>query len=327
MKKKIIIAITCIVVLTIAATVITNTFFSYRCYDCDKKVFFQNYTREETPGDDSARVYICSDCYTAYSYGENPVPNEPDYNDTDIKDKNTNKNIKETENNKHSGEGEPGFDALYYEVILASAELLYPSSNDEWEYIVYQDNLGHYDRFVELNDCLIDSEKGTIEIPSEIEGYPVIALNGWGMGYYKNIKELIIPDTVIHIGSEFCRNCESLETLKLSNSLVTIGEDAFVGHNLTELTIPASVRRIEETAFFSIDSSDNYTLDSVVLPETLEYLGCIGVNAREITVLNPDLQYGERTLANSPADVIYGYVGSTTADLCAKHGYSFKPIE
>ena len=222
--------------------------------------------------------------------------------------------------------GESSSDKVYYKDLLESAKLLYPSSNDEWEYIVYEDNLGNYDKFIEISRCLIDqSNRNTIElleIPSEIEGYPVIALGDSAMADF-DIYELVIPNTVIHIGKSFCSGCDSLNMLTLPSSLITVEDNAFYGHYLEELELPENIEYIGERAFAA---GRTYKISEVTLPESLAYIGYSGIDANVVTVLNPNMVFGGASDGGIDAEIFYGYAGSTTATFCAQEHRTFKVI-
>ena len=66
----------------------------------------------------------------------------------------------------------------------------------------------------------------------------------------KNLKSVIIPDGVIHIG-QFCFSRSGLEKIKLPESLFTLERGIF--HcciNLKEIRIPKNVKCIKREAFF-----------------------------------------------------------------------------
>ena len=109
-----------------------------------------------------------------------------------------------------------------------------------------------------LNGILIDgtAAKGDVEIP---EG--VTRILGSSFKLNKNITSLTfaesvtdIADSVTDIGDSAFYGCEKLESVKLPKSLKTIGESAFAGTAITELTIPESVEKIGAEAFINCKS-------------------------------------------------------------------------
>ena len=102
-----------------------------------------------------------------------------------------------------------------------------------------------------INDgaAIIDGYTGSeksLEIPSEIDGYPVTQI-GW---------------------SAFS-GCTSLTSITIPYGVVSIGWKAFFGcTSLTSITIPEDVTSIGESAFESCTS-----LTSITIPESVTYLG------------------------------------------------------
>jgi hypothetical protein len=66
-----------------------------------------------------------------------------------------------------------------------------------------------------------------------------------------NVKEVIIPDSVITIGSNAFNNMPKLKKVTLSKNLKTIGEYAFSGTKITNINIPDSVEEIGNQCFQS----------------------------------------------------------------------------
>jgi hypothetical protein len=82
------------------------------------------------------------------------------------------------------------------------------------------------------------------------------------IGYFGNNANIIIPDTVTHIGNELFMD-KAIESVVFPESLLVIGHFAFSDNLLTEITIPEGVVSIGERAFF------NNSLTSVVLPKSV----------------------------------------------------------
>ena len=116
-----------------------------------------------------------------------------------------------------------------------------------------------------------------LKLPGYIEEIPVIKIDGLGTGVYNEdahneVKTIVIPDTV----KEICKlsDWKSLENVKLSNSIEVLPMFAFKGcTNLSEITIPDSVKTINECIFGRFGSS--YKLDAaapikkLVIPDSV----------------------------------------------------------
>ena len=96
---------------------------------------------------------------------------------------------------------------------------------------------------------------------------------GAGAFAYSGLKEVVLPDSLTLIGMSAFTDCESLQSVRIGNGCETIGpqafaycsrlrevdlgssvreirEGAFLGHGMREITLPASVERIDNSALF-----------------------------------------------------------------------------
>jgi hypothetical protein len=138
---------------------------------------------------------------------------------------------------------------------------------------------------------------GVVTIPESIDGDPVtdIATNAFGSN--GEVTGVTIPDSVTNIGDAAFANCSVLENITvnssnpsyasvdgvlfdktqatliqypggrtgsyaISNSVTTIGDYAFAGCNLTNVTIPDSVTSIGAYAFNYCPAMENITVNS-----------------------------------------------------------------
>lgn len=85
----------------------------------------------------------------------------------------------------------------------------------------------------------------------------------------EELKSIVIPDTVSHIGDCAFFGCENLTSIVLPDSITKIGEYAFYGcEKLTSIIIPNSVVEIGQAAFECCKS-----LKTITLPGTLKKIG------------------------------------------------------
>lgn len=88
--------------------------------------------------------------------------------------------------------------------------------------------------------------------------------------HQKNIKKILIPNSVIAIGSEaFCDNI-AIEKIIVSSNLEYIGNNAFSGcWKMSDFTIPSSLKYIESEAF---DGCCN-AFTELVIPQSMKHIG------------------------------------------------------
>lgn len=172
--------------------------------------------------------------------------------------------------------------------IVNAAENVY----GEFTYVLYDSNNDGINDSVEITDC--DESVTTADIPDEIDGMPVTRITDGVFVFCENLTEITIPDSVIFIDDSAFNICVSLENINVSenndnfcsvdgvlfnkektrlikyptakkdekytiSSRVTeISENAFDDcNNLTELTIPESVKYIEEFAISGTEKLEN----------------------------------------------------------------------
>ena len=85
----------------------------------------------------------------------------------------------------------------------------------------------------------------------------------------KDIKCIIIPDSVKSIEEGAFKHCKSLTSINIPDSVKSIGEDAFSQcKSLTSINIPNSVKSIGYGAFFCCES-----FESIIIPDSVESIG------------------------------------------------------
>jgi len=108
-----------------------------------------------------------------------------------------------------------------------------------------------------------------LEIPSEIEGYPVTAIDLNAFAYHETLTAVTVPDNVTTIGESAFAVCQNLSSVTLGNSVTVIGFGAFQScSNLTSINIPESVTELLDHAF-----SNCVSLTDIHLPNNLTVIG------------------------------------------------------
>ncbi len=116
--------------------------------------------------------------------------------------------------------------------------------------------------YVSINGCNESMLKnGVLNIPSEIEGYPVTHINNNAFQYCSAITEVTLPDSLTQIGYNAFYNKDSIVKVTFGNGLKTIYDDAFYDcDGLTSITIPDSVTAILNNAFEDCSNLTELTL-------------------------------------------------------------------
>lgn len=150
----------------------------------------------------------------------------------------------------------------------------------------YQFN--NYYQYYELAsvDYFSSDRQGVFEVPTDIEGYPVGEINKDAFRNNKDLKKLIMSDTIDSIGINAFYGCENLEEIHFSAQLRSVGKYAFAGSSaLTEVTLPENVSSVGERAFVNCRSLANASLPSSLnkIPDYC-FAGC--TNLTEVVVGN-----------------------------------------
>lgn len=135
-----------------------------------------------------------------------------------------------------------------------------------------------------------------LEIPSEIEGYPVTAIADYAFeGWWKS--SVIIPDSVVSIG-KYVFDLSSVSSVTLGSGITSIGEGAFAGSRLKSIVLPEGVTRIEKSAFANCTSLTSVTFSNSV--------AMIGANAFEACTALTDVYYDGTRLDRTKLTIAKG---------------------
>ena len=107
------------------------------------------------------------------------------------------------------------------------------------------------------------------EIPTQYKGKPVKAIAKSAFSDCESLTSVTIPDSVMSIGDEAFRSCGSLISITISDSVTSIGDYAFnFCKSLISITIPDSVTSIGNRAFWACES-----LTSVKIGDSVTSIG------------------------------------------------------
>ena len=138
-----------------------------------------------------------------------------------------------------------------------------------------------------------------LNIPAEVPTYSfiIVGIADNAFSYTRNLKSVILPNTITKIGNHPFSSCFQLKSIILSPKIKTIGELAFAGcSELESIVLPNSVTTIGAAAFQNctllsqITLPNNLTeisaslfngcecLTDIVLPDKITYIGDYAFN-------------------------------------------------
>ena len=144
----------------------------------------------------------------------------------------------------------------------------------------------------------------TLVIPSEIDGYTVVAIGSRTFADYKDLEAVEIPATVKKIGAEAFAGCTNLNTVSIRGIIEECGMGAFndtawyknfdidfviinvnspqamlIGYkgNDKDVKVPITIAKIGDGAF-----KGNKTVETVILPERTTVIGASAETAQPL---------------------------------------------
>lgn len=148
-----------------------------------------------------------------------------------------------------------------------------------------------------MNTCSVDFDSEIVIIPDGVEmiDYDFISK-------FKNLKKIILPNTLKYIDNETFKNCTTLEEISIPDSIEQIGYEAFSGcSSLKKINLPNKYFYIQPYAFKDCTSLIEFTLPSEIkyLEEEIFY-GCTNLKklncSQEIEHIEPYALYNCKNL-------------------------------
>lgn len=163
------------------------------------------------------------------------------------------------------------------------------------------------DNEVTITDC--SSSATVIEIPAEMEGYPVTAIGEYAFNNCTNLTQITLPDTITEIGKYAFGSCTRLISCTIPNSVTSIGLYAF-GYckSLRSITIPQGVTRIGEEAFSLCTSLATVNIsDSVTEIGNRAFFKCTQLENINVDTNNAHFSSVDGVLYNKEKTVLLKY--------------------
>lgn len=154
--------------------------------------------------------------------------------------------------------------------------------------------------------------KGDLIIPDKIDGLPVTKISKEAFRECKTLSSVVVPESVNSIGTDAFKNCAALKTAVLPDGLATIPIGLFSGcAKLEEVNIPKTTTAIAAGAFSGCEK-----LRHVVFPDCLEYIyghafeACFNLSV----VIPSNTKLETEALTKTTIDGAYGGIGCVIVD-------------
>jgi len=126
---------------------------------------------------------------------------------------------------------------------------------------------GQLDYWIQNDEVYINQGKeslsGSITIPAQIEGLPVIHIEDLAFADNSSIRAVTFPSTLKQIDYRAFYKCDGLSRIDLPQGIESVGEQAFWDcQNVTRITLPSSLISIGDLAFASFDRLASFDVNT-----------------------------------------------------------------
>ena len=103
---------------------------------------------------------------------------------------------------------------------------------------------------VEITGMSIQDPSGTYEIPSLIDGKPVVGISDRAFYYESAVRSVILPDTLKYIGEQAFAHANNIKSIVIPSSVTEIKSNAFTEcSQLADIYIKSTNITIASNAF------------------------------------------------------------------------------
>lgn len=158
----------------------------------------------------------------------------------------------------------------------------------------------------------------------------LVKINAGAFGYCKSLKNVSIPNSVVEMtGGSFdggiFKDCSSLESVKLSDKLVTLPGGIFRGcEKLERIVLPSTLGKIGSHCFAECAS-----LKEVIIPSGVEFIGQGSFsnckNLKSVFISSENVEFDRNVFNDSNLLTIYAPMGSTAQSHANKNEINFTP--
>lgn len=201
-----------------------------------------------------------------------------DSNDNDASYIDDNYSINDSNENVVGDDYNNTYEDMYNPV--GKETLQYPSQNDIFTYDVYE-------TYVEITGVSVEEIDAELIIPDNLENLPVRSIGRYAFGAEDSmyitsgwtITSVVIPNTVYNIEDSAFYKCELLNSVDMSNNLISIGSRAFSSTAITSVKIPNTVTELGSRVFMGCDNLQSVYLGNgiTVIPDEM-FASCYNLN-------------------------------------------------
>ena len=144
------------------------------------------------------------------------------------------------------------------------------------------------DNTITITDC-DTSYSGTLIIPQTIEDMPVTGIRESALDNCSFLTELVIPETVVSIGSNICQKCLSLQKITVAQNNNNFSSDEYgilynkdksvlyccpPSNGITVFTVPDTVTKLSFRAFYECSNLESVVFNDKITEISSTFYGC-----------------------------------------------------
>ena len=159
--------------------------------------------------------------------------------------------------------------SIDHKVLYDSVEDYYHNFDETSSIDAFSESLGMVNKTDLAITGLRNNQLTELRIPHEVDGKSFKRIAGGAFKNNTSITSVILPPSIVDIGSNAFYNCTSLKSIKIDEEVTGIGSDAFYHcESLSTIKLPESMQYIGNRTFANCIS-----LKSINLPDNIEDIG------------------------------------------------------